>query len=155
MPSSGDLPNTGIEPRLLRLLHWQASSLPLAPPGKPIIAISPNKKLFKPIKKKKRNETLLNRFTSSFGSQIVMLSTFQELIVEVLNIRTENQNLDIAHNGFGEGKEYLLLLRLVDKSGQNIMRKTYFSAQDCVISMFHILALFGSWSYSKLSRGLL
>ena len=107
------------------------------------------------MKEKKRNETLLDRFTSSFGSQIVMLSTFQKLIVEILNIRTENQNLDIAHDGFGEGKEYLLLLRLVDKSGQNIMRKTYFSAQDCVISIFHIPALFGSWSYSKLSRGLL
>ena len=36
MPSSGDLPNTGIEPRLLRLLHWQESSLPLAPPVKPV-----------------------------------------------------------------------------------------------------------------------
>ena len=27
----------GLNPRLLCLLHWQASSLPLAPPGKPII----------------------------------------------------------------------------------------------------------------------
>ena len=25
----------GLDPRLLRLLHWQAGSLPLAPPGKP------------------------------------------------------------------------------------------------------------------------
>ena len=71
-----------------------------------------------------------------------MLSTFQEFINEILTIRTENQNLDIAHDGFGEGKEYLLLLRLVDKSGQNIMRKTYFSTQDCVISIFHIPVLF-------------
>ena len=28
-PSPGDLPNPGIEPRLLCLLHWQADSLPL------------------------------------------------------------------------------------------------------------------------------
>ena len=31
-----DLPNLGIEPVALSLLHWQESSLPLAPPGKPI-----------------------------------------------------------------------------------------------------------------------
>ena len=28
-PSPGDLPNPGIEPSLLHLLHWQADSLPL------------------------------------------------------------------------------------------------------------------------------
>ena len=33
-PSPGDLPDPGIEPRVLHLLHWQAGSLPLAPPGK-------------------------------------------------------------------------------------------------------------------------
>ena len=32
-PSPGDLPNPGIEPVSLSLLHWQVSSLPLAPPG--------------------------------------------------------------------------------------------------------------------------
>ena len=32
-PPPEDLPNPGIE--LLCLLHWQADSLPLAPPGKP------------------------------------------------------------------------------------------------------------------------
>ena len=35
-PSPGDLPNPGIEPsypHLLCLLHWQAGSLPLVPPG--------------------------------------------------------------------------------------------------------------------------
>ena len=31
----GDLPDPGSNPRLLHLLHWQAGSLPLAPPGKP------------------------------------------------------------------------------------------------------------------------
>ena len=35
-PPPGDLPDPGIEPTLLRLLHWQASSLPLMPPGKPL-----------------------------------------------------------------------------------------------------------------------
>ena len=34
MPSSGDLPDPGMEPASLRcLLHWQAGSLPLAPPA--------------------------------------------------------------------------------------------------------------------------
>ena len=32
-PSPGDLPDPGSNPCLLRLLHWQADSLPLAPPG--------------------------------------------------------------------------------------------------------------------------
>ena len=34
-PPPGDLPNPGIKPHLLGLLHWQTGSLPLAPPGKP------------------------------------------------------------------------------------------------------------------------
>ena len=34
-PPAGDLPDPGIEPRLLCLLHWQAGSLLLVPPGKP------------------------------------------------------------------------------------------------------------------------
>ena len=32
---------SGSNPRLLSLLHWQADSLPLAPPGKPVISWSP------------------------------------------------------------------------------------------------------------------
>ena len=34
--SSRALPEPGIEPHLWHLLHWQLSSLPLAPPGKPV-----------------------------------------------------------------------------------------------------------------------
>ena len=35
-PPPGDLPNPGMEPVSLTInLHWQAGSLPLAPPGKP------------------------------------------------------------------------------------------------------------------------
>ena len=34
-PLPGDLPNPGLKPHLLSLLHWQAGSLPLLPPGKP------------------------------------------------------------------------------------------------------------------------
>ena len=34
-PSPGDLPDSGIEPGSLCLLHWQAGSLLLAPSGKP------------------------------------------------------------------------------------------------------------------------
>ena len=32
-------PTQGSNPRLLRLLHWQAGSLPLAPPGNPQVDI--------------------------------------------------------------------------------------------------------------------
>ena len=32
-------PTQGLNPRLLCLLHWQAGSLPLAPPGKPAVYI--------------------------------------------------------------------------------------------------------------------
>ena len=35
-PPPGDLPNPGIEPVSLSLLHWQGDSLPLAPPGNPV-----------------------------------------------------------------------------------------------------------------------
>ena len=38
-PSPGRLPDPGIEPGLLCVLHWQVGSLPLAPPGKPILII--------------------------------------------------------------------------------------------------------------------
>ena len=33
-PPPGDLPNPGIKPSLLSLLHWQGDSLPPGPPGK-------------------------------------------------------------------------------------------------------------------------
>ena len=39
-PSLGDLPDPGIKPRSLGLLHWQADSLRLMPPGKPLILIN-------------------------------------------------------------------------------------------------------------------
>ena len=35
-PSPGDLLDPGSNPCLFYLLHWQASSLPLVPPGKPL-----------------------------------------------------------------------------------------------------------------------
>jgi len=35
-PPPGDLPDAGFEPASFSLLHWQAGSLPLAPPGKPL-----------------------------------------------------------------------------------------------------------------------
>ena len=37
-PPPGNLPDPGIEPMSLVFLHWQAGSLPLATPGKPIHA---------------------------------------------------------------------------------------------------------------------
>ena len=38
--SLGDLPNSGIDSRLLRLLYGQVDYLPLAPRGKPLLIIS-------------------------------------------------------------------------------------------------------------------
>ena len=40
-PPPGDLPN----PSLLHLLHWREGSLPLVPPGKPLITFYPQKRL--------------------------------------------------------------------------------------------------------------
>ena len=39
-PLPGDLPPQGSNPHLLCLLDWQVGSLPLAPPGKPLLAIN-------------------------------------------------------------------------------------------------------------------
>ena len=36
-PPPGDLPDPGIQPVSLCLLHWQAGSSPLAPAGKPML----------------------------------------------------------------------------------------------------------------------
>ena len=38
-PPPGDLLHSGIKPVSLCLLHWQAGSLPLAPPGKPLVRV--------------------------------------------------------------------------------------------------------------------
>ena len=35
-PTLGDLLDLGIKPTFLSLLHWQADSLPVASPGKPL-----------------------------------------------------------------------------------------------------------------------
>ena len=51
-PPPGIFPTQGSNPCLLRLLHWPTGSLPLAPPGKPQLAISPYK-----IKSKKKKFT--------------------------------------------------------------------------------------------------
>ena len=39
-PAPGDLPDAGIQPMSLGLLHWQVGSLSLAPPGKPTALIT-------------------------------------------------------------------------------------------------------------------
>ena len=36
-PSPGDVSDPGIEPHLLRLLHWQAGFLLPVPPGEPFL----------------------------------------------------------------------------------------------------------------------
>ena len=37
----GIFPTQGSNPHLLRVLHWQAGSLPLVPPGKPLPGSDP------------------------------------------------------------------------------------------------------------------
>ena len=39
-PAPGDLPDPGIEPASLSLLHWQVGSLLLVPPGKPFVMVN-------------------------------------------------------------------------------------------------------------------
>ena len=39
LSSGGIFPIQGLNPSLLRLLHWQVGSLPLAPPGKPLFIL--------------------------------------------------------------------------------------------------------------------
>ena len=41
-PPPGDLPNSGLNPSLLHVLHWQADSLPLCHLGSPYTAHKPN-----------------------------------------------------------------------------------------------------------------
>ena len=43
-PPHGHLPDPGIEPASLQLLHWQASSLPLVPPGRPFQSLGSPKR---------------------------------------------------------------------------------------------------------------
>ena len=40
-PPPGNLPDPGIKPMSLSLLHRQVGSLPLATPGKPLISLPP------------------------------------------------------------------------------------------------------------------
>ena len=49
-PSPGDLPDPGIKPSALCLLHRQADSLPLAPPGKPTASKCQKKPIYKEAK---------------------------------------------------------------------------------------------------------
>ena len=52
----GIFPTQGSNLRLLSLLHWQAGSLPLAPPGKPQSNYTPIKKKKSTITKKKETK---------------------------------------------------------------------------------------------------
>ena len=64
-PTPGDLPNPGMKPVLFCLLHWQAGSLPLASPGKPLSQYTTTKNgrentwKHEPLFKKKKLTTLL------------------------------------------------------------------------------------------------
>ena len=57
-PPPGDLPTQGLNPSLLCLLHWQAGSLPLAPPGKPILLHRDKEMVDRKGKEKQENDGL-------------------------------------------------------------------------------------------------
>ena len=59
----GIFPTHGLSPHLLSLLHWQADSLPLVPPGKPhLICTLPLKKSLQ-IKKPKKQQQQNKKWT--------------------------------------------------------------------------------------------
>ena len=78
-PPSGDLPNPGIEPTSLSLLHWHAGSLPLAPPGKTKEPRCPTKqpglRLDKWIPRGSRKLWLTVQLQSSFFYQLTIVKS--------------------------------------------------------------------------------
>ena len=78
-PPSGDLPNPGIEPTSLSLLHWLAGSLPLAPPGKTKEPRCPTKqpglRLDKRIPRGSRKLWLTVQLQSSLFYQLIIVKS--------------------------------------------------------------------------------
>ena len=75
-PPPGDLPNPGIEPGLLHLLHWQAGSLPLAPPYLESIIYTPPAS--KNVLKNACNRSIYNKikiFLKHKGKSQMLLTT--------------------------------------------------------------------------------
>ena len=60
LPPPGDLPDQGIKPHLLHLLRWQADSLPLVPPGKPLATLTKGKKKDSKTMKNERGDVALD-----------------------------------------------------------------------------------------------
>ena len=86
-PPPGELPNLGIEPCLLHLLHWQTGSLPLAPPGKPTLSLESGTKPVSSVKcqrvnggRKEGNEDrrLINHTRKRFVTHLVQSHCFAE-----------------------------------------------------------------------------
>ena len=57
-PPPGNLPHSGTELASLSLLHWQAGSLPLAPPGKPLTIVTMADIPWSPENEKKGNSPI-------------------------------------------------------------------------------------------------
>ena len=49
LPTPGDLPDPGIEPHLLYLLHWQVDSLPLSHLGSPVQILTHHRQVSEPL----------------------------------------------------------------------------------------------------------
>ena len=63
----GIFPTQGLNPSIFCLLHWQADSLPLAPPGKPLLPSRGHKILLQSLKNSEFSNNIF--FISRFSSQ--------------------------------------------------------------------------------------
>ena len=70
----------GSNPRLLRLLHWQSDSLPLAPPGKPSDCLQRPKRncSWQPVRNTKEGSNGLELWNPQWGVEL-LLNFSQEL----------------------------------------------------------------------------
>ena len=92
-PPSGALPDQGLNPRLFRLLHWQASSLPLAPPGNPLylgeahpfVVFKPSTNWLEPVPHEGERSTLL-RLPINFFFLILTYMNHVLVIIEFVII---------------------------------------------------------------------
>ena len=73
-PSSGDLPNPGIKPTSLCLLHWQAGSLPRVPPAKPYTHLVGY--ILRTKRTARISQALFAKFTINSSANVISLKSF-------------------------------------------------------------------------------
>ena len=102
-PPPGDLPNPGMESKSFHLLQWQASSLPLSPPGKPsqgAIRFIKENTMKKTLKNNRGNSINPMRLQSHEGKQHEMFLYFQPCKEKWVGTSTHpfNQHLLSSYN---------------------------------------------------------